>query len=396
MPLRGQARTGKQDRPAQPRERVAERSRLPELSAGSFPDLAHPDLALPANTLRRGQLLQAWQHTLGNQALQRALLGPPVQQALPPGIIARVPTTTAQGIAVQRPRTGTPGTPWATLSDTQRQEVLGHIQARSYDDAVRTMWDALRGGLALAGRVDVEVGRPMGEWGGQSIAAAQSDAGVTLVYVLHRRECVGLAPVDHRQLHDASELHFLVQINPSTLGGDAQEAVARLQTTLMHEYVHVEQQVARGIEENFGFRLVGAREFVTQTGATAAPSRELEALDEIEAPCAEIENAERTGLARTYDLHTAVDLLWSKYRDYFSAANGQPDRDVATRVYENIRRGRRLFAAYLRSPAASWMRGTQAAIYRNTPPGYNEQLLVPFLNQPAAGPAPAPAQQTTP
>jgi hypothetical protein len=254
---------------------------------------------------------------------------------------------------------------------------------------VRAVWDALRGGLPEAGRMEVQMGEPMGQWGGVAIAPAASDFGVTLIYVPRRPECAGLAPAAHLQLHGAADLRFLVQINASLFAIDPEEAVSRLQTTLMHEYVHVEQQVARGIEANFALRAIGDREFITQTGATTAASRELEALDEIEAPCAEIENAERTGLALSYDLRTAINLAWSNYRTYFGLVNGQPDRAVATRVYQGIQRGRRLFAAYLRSSRAAWMQGGQRLIYSNTPSGYDEQLLLPFLNQPAA-PATAP------
>ncbi|MGB2798547.1 MAG: hypothetical protein WBC82_01655 [Dehalococcoidia bacterium] len=138
---------------------------------------------------------------------------------------------------------------------------------------------------------------------------------------------------------------------------EPEEAVVQLLSTLMHEYTHVEQMVDEGLHEGVALSAhppgtraaVGEREYLTFAADVVPPAkrRVMEGLQEIDATCSEIENAERTGLTGL-GLQGVVNYLWTNYRRYYSnVEDNQPDIDIENRAYSNLVRGRQLFSAYL-------------------------------------------------
>ncbi len=291
------------------------------------------------------------------------------------------PTSQAAEVeAVARAGTPSPGT-WPTLTSDQRAQLQTLVQSADRARAPEAMWEMLRGALPLGSAVEVECTTSLGQVDGRAIAVGGGGAtALALPYVPRKAECAAAAAEAHWQLHSADEIRAIIQVNPSVLHGDAAEVVAKLHTTLLHEYRHVEQTRARGLYAGLTFVVVGQREFLSEQEVPQPQRGRIAALDEIDATCAEIENAERTGLATSYELRTTVCYLWDQYLDYFRSVGGQPDSAVAARVYAAIQQGRQWFRQYLESPAGAWVPAqARPTLLAACPLGYNPAQIEPFI-----------------
>ncbi len=360
------------------------------LPLGNAIELVDRRLVYPANRVPWAQRVLTMQQRLGNTAVRAVLVEAPgrvrpvplIQQRVAAGAVARdlAEPTTEAAIAEAGRQAGAPSGPWPALAAAQRQEIRGLIQAHQEPQALQRMWQVLRPGLPLGGRVTVELTAQLGTVGGQLVSPSSSASAIALPYVARGPECAGVAPEQHWQRHTGAEVRAIVQVNPSVLDGDPDECVSRLHSTLMHEYTHVEQQVSRGFFEGLTFVVVGEREFLSEQAIPQAQRGLLAALDEIGATCAEIENAQRTGLAASYDIRTTVCYLWDQYEDYFSAVGGNPDRGIAARVHGSIQAGRQMLQAYLESPAGAWIPAqSRAVVLQGCPLGYDASKIEPFV-----------------
>jgi hypothetical protein len=172
----------------------------------------------------------------------------------------------------------------------------------------------------------------------------------------------------------------------------------------MHEYTHVEQQLGRGIHEGITFKAVRDREFLVEgrVPGTGPQVALLGALDEIEAVCSEIENAQRTRLAQTFDVNHMLNYLWQNYERYHDAVCSRPGQRqaltaIARRVHRSILAGRTMLRQYLttgqgartvRSDLRTTMlRALTQPLNRSRfpPPGYHPEKVDPFLQSPPQG-----------
>ncbi|MGC8874173.1 MAG: hypothetical protein ACP5SI_06965 [Chloroflexia bacterium] len=282
--------------------------------------------------------------------------------------------------AVARARTPSTGS-WPALSPEQRAEIRALVQSADRASAPTSMWQMLRSDLPLGNVVEVQCTTSLGQVGGRTIAVGGGGAtALALPYVARKPECATAASAVHWQLHSADEIRAIIQVSPSVLHGEAEEVVAKLHSTLMHEYRHAEQARARGLFAGLAFVVVDQREFLSEQGVPQPQRGRIEALDEIDATCAEIENAERTGLASSYEMRATVCYLWDKYLDYFRSIGGQPNSAVASRVYSAIQCGRRWFRQYLESPKGAWVPAqARPTLLAACPLGYNPAQIEPFI-----------------
>ena len=112
-------------------------------------------------------------------------------------------------------------------------------------------------------------------------------------------------------------------------------------------------------------------------------------LDEINACCAEIENAVRTGLADSYEIVNTINYLWDNYRSYYSAVRGSPSLGVVIRVRRNIGNGRRMLARFLRTPPGQLILQTvgltlREFVLQQAPRNLDESMLRPPATTPAS------------
>ncbi|GEM_PF-3441791 len=316
----------------------------------------------------------------GAEAVERAgmlavLRGPQPSQLPSPALEAEAALA---ALAQQMPTFA----PWPTLTAEQRQTILTLLHSAGRLQAPQVLWGFLRSALPLGSVIQVECTTSLGKVDGQQVAYGGANGALTLTYVLRRAACAAAAPQTHWQLHHAGEIRAIIQINPSVLRGNPDEVVARLHTTLMHEYRHVEQQRARGFRSGLTFVVVGAREFLSERGIPQQERRRIAALDEIDATCAEIENAERTGLASSFELRSTVCYLWNQYEAYYGAVAGHPDPPVASRVYSAIQRGRHWLQQYMASPKGAWIAvSARAALLAACPLGYEATKIEPFVQR---------------
>lgn len=381
-------------------------------------------LAQPANLVRRAEEVRALQRQVGNATVQRMLRQiealpdrgrPTIHHRLPADKVAR---DLATAITQAETRAGGPGGVWE-LSPDDRERILGLLQSRDRRvkrRAVAAIWTVLRTRLRLADRIRGQLTANLGVVDGERIGPASGSA-MTLVYVPVTPSCAALRrryeeePVAdrrdpaalrrHQQIHShgpAAEMRFIIQVNPAIVGGDPNEALARLHSTLMHEYTHVEQTVDRGVHEGTTFKAVGRREFLCEMQVTAARPRVmlLEALDEIEATCSEIENAEHTGLADSFAMDHVLTYLWRHYESYHDRVRPRPGHraaltNIARRVHRNILAGRAMLRTHLsrgrgRQTVRADLRarmlrslGRPLNEARFPPPDYRPQKIDPFL-----------------
>jgi len=341
-----------------------------------------------------------------------ALVAAPIREHLPAGIVARdgpeavpqggsatsvTPTTTpATPVQVATTRAGAPSAAWPQPSAEQRTAILEHIRGGNGPAALTALWQALSPGLALAGRVTLERTDQPGVVEGQRIGRGTGATAMALTYVPRQPGCAGAPPDTHWQRHTADDLRALIQVDLGAIHGTPEQCLAELHSTLLHEYTHVEQQVAQGLRQGLTFLVQGQREFVSDQEMPASQRELLSALDEIDAYSSEIEQAGRTGLGETPNIRITVCGLWDAYRSYFSRSGQQPDAAVATRAYHNIERGREMYRRYLRSPQATPLppRLLQFALtLYDCPRDYDPSILTGFAGP---GTAVVPGQATPP
>jgi hypothetical protein len=271
---------------------------------------------------------------------------------------------------------------WMKVSGEEARAILNNIQLRRKTEALGALWNALKEVLPLANRITVELTDPenLGNYAGQKVFLGATARAITLTYVFPKPECSGAQTAEsHRQVHTASEIHAIIQINPIIFDGEPKEQLAVSHSTIMHEYTHVRQCVERGINEHVTFIQVQDKEFLQEN----IPERDrVEALDEIDAICSEIEHARLSGLAEAYGIRQILDYLWESYEKYYSSLEGQsPDKTIAERVHRNIENGRALLWEYLHSPQGQWVGQVQSPVnvLRQCPLGYIENIIEKFV-----------------
>ena len=258
-------------------------------------------------------------------------------------------------------RAGTPSVEWPTLQPAQRVEIRNLISTGRRQEAVDRLWEMLPAAqLPEKGRVSPSptVTNTLGMVEGELVFPGGAvDSGLAIPYVLATSACAGCPEAEHWQRHNAGELRSMIQIHNRVFERSAAEAVGQLLSTVMHEYTHVEQMTDEGLHEGIAFAsyppgsraAVGEREYLTFAPEVVPPAerRRMEGLQEIDATCSEIENADRTGLTGL-GLQGIVNYLWTSYQRYHSNLEGNPpDVNVEDRAYRNIVRGRQLFTVFL-------------------------------------------------
>jgi hypothetical protein len=385
-------------------------------SAGAAAAERHATRLSRAASGRAGQVSPAvlrLQRRYGNRHVQRVMeilreQEVPEQrdtvQRPPPGDFTAIPRGDQRPGAVARQlvpaaetRARTAQHSWAPLDPALRTRLERMAADRSQRAAVlREMWDAIRGGLTHAGRVTVELTTSLGVVNGQQVARVGMGQGVTLAYVNATPRCAALRDdtrlSDHRAVHQtgaAAQIRAIIQVNPNIFHTAASEAVSNLYSLLRHEYIHVEQSIARGVHQGVRFVVAGSREFLSEEELVPAERQAVEGLDEIEALCAEIENATSTGLDVSFSMRNTIDYLWSAYENYHDALSDprtQIDRQIARRVLRDLRTGTRALMDYLRSPAAQWLTPSLRNDARRPPQGFEGSKIVPYIRR---GSAPA-------
>ena len=278
---------------------------------------------------------------------------------------------------------------WLPLPAGLRTRLEGMVADPSQRPAVlQEMWSAIRGGLTHRNRVTVELTQSLGVVNGQRVARVGMGQGVTLAYVNATPGCAAVRDdahlSAHRALHQtgaAAQIRAIIQVNPNIFHTAASEAVSNLYSLLMHEYLHVEQSIARGVHQGVRFVVAGSREFLSEEELPTAERQAVEGLDEIEALCAEIENATSTGLDVSFSMRNTIDYLWSAYENYHDALSDprtQIDRQIARRVYQDLWDGTQALLAYLRSPAAQWLTPSLRNDARRPPQGYVAAKIAPY------------------
>ncbi len=280
---------------------------------------------------------------------------------------------------------GTPSEEWPELTPTQRTDIRDLISAGRRQQATDLMW----GWLTLPEKVRVvpppQVTGQLGVVDGASVATSGAlESGVCIPYVLATSACAGCPESEHWQRHNRGELRAVIQVHHRVFARSAAEAVGQLLSTLMHEYTHVEQMVDEGLHEGVALSAhppgsraaVGEKEYLTFAGEVVPPAerRVMEGLQEIDATCSEIENAERTGLTGL-GLQGTVNYLWTNYRRYCSnVEDNQPDIDVENRAYSNLVRGRQLFSAYL-AQTTMYNASQRQFLLERCPENYDHSLM---------------------
>lgn len=321
--------------------------------------------SIGAQTIRLGTVqLQGVQRTalaaeigrvLGNHHLQ-AVIGPLanaptiIRQRSSPNAIARSLVTDAE----RRVGQTNVGARWPGLSRGAFSTIMGilvpdpdhpeHPIPHSEQQRVLSTLVADLG-LPVGSRITVQLSDQIGPKDGE-----------TMPYVNATPACSTASDADHRQtIHSQSGIKAFIRINPNVFDRRVpRHRMIKLYTTLMHEYAHFQQFVAEGIHAHTVFArqnhpLLGDIEELQ--AARGRQENILEALQEIDAASAEIENAQRTGLNVSFDIRHTTNYLWEHYQRY-KARRGvnNIDANVAARVYDNIEAARRLLAQYLSNP----------------------------------------------
>ena len=290
---------------------------------------------------------------------------------------------------------GTPSEEWPELQPAQRTEIRNLISTGRRQEAVDRLWGLLSlperarvspppyvAAPADFGRVD---GVPVG--GGGALVS-----GLCIPYVVATSACAGCPESEHWQRHSGDELRAVIQIHDRVFERAPEEAVGQLLSTIMHEYTHAEQMLDEGLHEGIALSAnpegtraaVGQKEFLTfASSVTPAERRRMEALQEIDAVCSEIENVERTGLTGL-GLQGVINYLWDNYQQYHSSLGGNPpDIDVENRTYRSLCRGRERFAAYL-AQTTLYSQSQKEFLLERCPEDYNPSLM---SGRPLAGEA---------
>lgn len=285
-------------------------------------------------------------------------------------------------------RAGTPSGEWPALTPSQRTEIRNLIRTDRRPEAVERMWGMLPAGdLPEKGRVSATptLTNTLGVIGGEAVFSGGAlGSGLCIPYVVATSACVGCPESEHWQRHNAGELRAIIQVHNRVFERSPEEAVGQLLSTLMHEYTHVEQMVDEGLHEGIAFAsyppesraAVGEREYMAfdPDAVTPAERRRMEGLQEIDATCSEIENAERTGLTGL-GLQGIVSYLWTSYQRYCSNLEDNPrDIDVEDRAYRCIVRGRQLFAAFL-AQTTMYTADQKQFLLDRCPEGYDRSLM---------------------
>ncbi len=397
---KGKARDTKDQAQAQPSAASAAPA-LDALTPISDPAVAlQRIMAAPPPAVNPSDLLSL-QQAIGNQRVQRMLLrkkrthGNPVQRPVLGGPSAvqhwdqRLGAVARQVVPAAEARARGAQHSWAPLPPALRTRLEGLAADRSQRATVlQEMWSAIRGGLTHAGRVTLELTDSLGVVDGRQVARVGMGQGVTLSYVNATPECVDLQDdtrlSDHQVHHQAgpaAEIRSIIQVNPNIFHTAPNEAVSNLYSLLMHEYIHVEQSIERGVHRGTRFVAAGPREFLSEQGLPSAERQAVEGLDEIETLCAEIENAVSTGLNVSFSMRNTIDYLWSAYESYHDALTdpqAQMDRVIARRVYRDLQDGTRALFAYLDSPAAQWLTPRLRSDARRSPQGYVSEKISPY------------------
>jgi len=281
---------------------------------------------------------------------------------------------------------GTPSEEWPALTATQRTEIRNLISTGRRQDAVDRLWGLLSlperarvspppyvAAAAEFGRVD---GVPVG--GGGALVS-----GLCIPYVVATTACAGCPESEHWQRHSGDELRAVIQIHDRVFERAPEEAVGQLLSTIMHEYTHLEQMLDEGLHEGIALSAnpqgtraaVGQKEFLTfASSVPPAERRRMEALQEIDAVCSEVENVERTGLTGL-GLQGVINYLWDNYQQYHSSLGGNPpDIDVENRTYRSLCRGRERFAAYL-AHTTLYSQSQKQFLLERCPENYNPSLM---------------------
>jgi hypothetical protein len=353
-------------------------------------------MAAPPPEVNPGDLLTL-QRAVGNQRVRRMLLrknrtfiaremgvSAAIQHGDPrAGAVARQLIPAAEARA--RGATHT----WSPLPEALRTRFEGMAADRSQRAALlQQMWSAIPGSRTYGSRVTVELTEHLGVVNGQRVARVGMGQGVTLAYVNATPQCAGLQGDEHISQHQAhhqagpaAEIHAIIQVNPNIFHTAANEAVSNLYSLLMHEYIHVEQSIARGVHPGVRFVAAGRREFLSEQGLPPAERQAVEGLDEIEALCAEIENRVSTGLEVSFSMRNTIDYLWDAYENYHDALSDpatQIDRRIAGRVYRDLQDGTQALFNYLNSPAAQWLTPSLRNDARRPPQGYVSAKIFPY------------------
>jgi hypothetical protein len=289
-------------------------------------------------------------------------------------------------------RTAQPGPEWPALTDTARRQIQELSEGGQREQALQMAWEMISPSLTLRNRVAVELTTDVGYVEGQRISIGRTGLGMCIPYVRRKSNCVGLDQTAHLRSHTPDEINFILQIGNRVFHRPPEEQVASLLTTIMHEYSHAEEQVARGFlaQETFN-PAIGNREFLYSENVPESELSAVMGLDEINACCDEIENAARTGLANSYEMRNVLNYLWDNYSTYYGAVRGSPNAGVVMRVRRNIGNGRRLLAGFLRTPPGQRMLQTVRVslrdfILQQAPRDLDESMLRPPATAPTVTP----------
>ncbi len=295
-------------------------------------------------------------------------------------------------VAEAEERAAQPSPEWPTLTDSDRRRIQGLIQGGQRAQALEMAWRIVSVSLALRDRVAIELTTEVGVVEGQRISIGRTGQGMCLPYVRRKSNCVGLDQAAHLRNHTPGEINFILQLSNRVFHRPPEEQVAGLLTTLMHEYTHAEEQVARGFLEQETFApVIGNREFIYSENVPELELSAIMGLDEVNACCAEIENAIGTGLANSYEMLHTLNYLWDNYRSYYRAVRGSPSAGVVIRVRRNIGNGRRMLARFLRTPSGQLILrrvgiSLRDFILQQAPRNLDENMLRPPTTAPAATP----------
>lgn len=291
-------------------------------------------------------------------------------------------------------RAGTPSEEWPELEPGQRTAIRGLISSGQRQGAVDRLWDLLA--LPQRSRVSPtpQVTTELGIVDGVPVSRGGAlTSGLCIPYVVATTACAGCPESEHWQRHNNDELRAVIQIHNRVFERSPAEAVGQLLSTVMHEYTHVRQMLDEGIHEGISFATyppgsraaVGEREFVASAASVSpAERRRMEALQEVDAVCSELENLDRTGLTGL-GLQGVINYLWDNYRQYVSSLGGDPaDPAVEERTYQSLRRGRQRFVAYL--PHSPYPPRHRQYLLERCPEDYDPSLMSGReLTGPAAG-----------
>lgn len=318
------------------------------LGAGQLQNVQRTTLAAEIGRVQGNRHLQTVISLLTNTPLAD---GPvTIRQHAPPNAIARSLVTDTE----QRVGQTNVGAQWPGLSRGAFNTIMGILVPdpdhperpipRSEQQRVLTTLVADLG-LPVGSRITVRLSDQIG-----------SKDGETMPYVDATPACSTASDADHRQtIHSPSGIKAFIRINPNVFDRRVpRHRMTKLYTTLMHEYAHFQQFVAEGLHAHTVFArqnhpLLGDIEELQAT--RGGQENILEALQEIDAASAEIENARRTGLNVSFDIRHTTNYLWEHYQRYkVRRGANNIDANVAARVYDNIEAARRLLAQYLSNP----------------------------------------------